>query len=218
MQTDYSRLRRNMVDNQLRTTDVTDPSVLAAMADVPRERFVPDARAEVAYIDEDIAVGPGRYLLEPSALAKLLQLANIASSDKVLDVGCATGYSSAVISRLAAEVVGIEQSPDLAARASAELTAQGCGNVRIVEGPLELGHAAARPYDVIVLEGSVDNVPQALIDQLADNGRLVAVEGEGKSAAAWLHVREGATLSKRRGFNCAVPRLPGFEKAAEFVF
>jgi protein-L-isoaspartate(D-aspartate) O-methyltransferase len=218
MQTDYGRLRRNMVDNQLRTTDVTDAAVLAAMADVPRECFVPVSKAEIAYIDEDIAVAPGRYLLEPSALAKLLQLANIKSSDKVLDVGCATGYSSAVISRLAAEVVGVEQSPDLAARASAELKARGCENVRIVEGALELGHAAGRPYDVIVFEGAVDSVPRTLFDQLADNGRLVAVEGEGKSAAAWLHVREGATLSKRRGFNCAVPRLPGFEKAAEFVF
>ncbi len=215
---DYAKLRVNMVDNQLRTTDVTDHLLLDAMGDVPREAFVPSQLRPLAYIDEDIALSGGRYVMEPSPFAKLVQLAGIKQGDFVLDVGCASGYSSAVLSRLASSVIALEEDEALAQTATDTLNEQGFDNVAVVTGPLASGYASEGPYDVIIVEGAVETVPQALIDQIRDGGRMVVVEGAGNAAAAWLYVRDGDVVSRRRGFNCAVKSLPGFSRETEFVF
>lgn len=224
MESDYTGQRLRMVDCQLRTTDVTSPSVLEAMLSVPREEFVEPAKRPLAYIDEDLIVlpagrgGQGRYLMEPSPFAKLLQLAEIAPSDFVLDVGCCTGYSSAVLSKLASSVVALESDQTLADAAAANLSRLGYDNVAVVRGPLQEGYAAEAPYDVIVLGGSVDFVPDALLAQLKDGGRLVAVEGRGNAGRARIYLRTGEAVAARNAFNCAVKPLPGFERTLAFEF
>lgn len=221
---DFESARARMVDNQLRTTDVTSHSLLSAFLNVPREAFVPEKLAALAYIDGDLEIaaaadglGP-RYVMEPSPLAKLLQAAEIGSGDAVLDVGAGTGYASAVISRLAKSVVALESDETLAASAKTVLGEQGFDNVTVVKGNLEKGYAAEAPFDVIFLNGAAEVVPDALFDQLRDGGRLVAVVGYGNSSAAQLYVREGASVSKRFLFNTSVKPLPGFRKVVEFVF
>ena len=213
-----------MVDGQLRTTDVNNPAVIEAVLAVPREEFVPRAKAELAYIDEDIEVSsagngnPPRFLMEPAPFAKLVQLADIRPSDFVLDIGCATGYSSAVLSRLAGSVVAVESDHELAQTATETLSRLGFDNVAVVEGPLNEGYPAEAPYDVILVGGAVDQLPDDLFAQLRDGGRLVAVVGEGNSGIAQLFLKTGETVSGRRAFNAAVRRLPGFERAAAFQF
>jgi protein-L-isoaspartate(D-aspartate) O-methyltransferase len=219
---DYAAQRLKMVDGQLRTTDVTQAALLDAMLSVPRELFVPEGRRTLAYIDEDILVnGDGaapRFLMEPSPFARLVQLARIAPDDFVLDVGCATGYSAAVLSRLASSVVALESEPGLADAAGSTLSQLGYDNVAVVQGPLEAGYQSEAPYDVIVIEGAVELVPEALLAQLKEGGRLVAVVGTSNAGAARLYVREGDNISGRRAFNAAVKALPGFERAEQFQF
>lgn len=224
MTSDFFALRLKMVDSQLRTTDVTSTAILDAMLKVPREAFVPASWRELAYIDEDMLVSGAetsrnaRYLMEPSPFAKLLQLADIGKSDFVLDVGGATGYSAAVLFEIAGSVVALESDAMLAELATATLTSLGCDSVAVVHGPLEEGYPSEAPYDVIVLNGSVDSVPQTLFDQLRDGGRLVAVEGAGLSGVARLHIKEGGVAASRRGFNAAVKPLPGFREEPAFEF
>ena len=215
---DFAEQRRKMVDGQLITTDVTDKPVLLAMSSVPREQFVSQRHRMLAYLDEDIEVSAGRYILEPSPFAKLLQLAMIRDTDVILDVGAATGYSTAVLSRIGASVIGVEQDDEMVAGASEKLAELGYDNAVVVGGAPQNGYSSEAPYDVIVIEGSVEEVPQSLFDQLREGGRLVAVVGRGHSAVASLFVKDNGIVSHRRGFNCAVPPLPGFEKAPEFVF
>ena len=171
-----------MVDGQVRTTDVTAPAIIAAMLEIPREQFVPARRRSLAYIDEDIELTlPGdsdaRFLMEPSPFAKLVQLADVGSGDFVLDVGCATGYSAAVLSRLASSVIALECDAGLAAAATENLSRLGYDNVVVVEGPLQEGYAPEAPYDVIFVGGAVDQVPAALFDQLPTEGSLAGVLG-----------------------------------------
>lgn len=220
----FEDLRNKMVDNQLRTTDVTDKPLLQAFLDVPREKFVPSVRAPLAYIDDEVLVSTAtaqaapRYLMEPSPFAKLVQLANIQPGDVVLDIGCATGYSAAVLSRISGSVIALESDADLAAQATSVLSSLGFDTVVVVTGPLQQGYASEAPYDVIVIEGSVDHVPGTLFDQLKDGGRLVAVEGTGNSGKSMIYVKNDGIVSGRRAFNSAVKPLPGFEKVAEFEF
>jgi len=223
MEVDYAQHRLRMVDGQLRTTDVTDAAILEAMLVVPREEFVDPARRALAYIDEDVPTasadgGPQRYLMEPSPFAKLVQLADIGPGDFVLDVGCGTGYSSAVLSRLASSVVALETDADLADRAAATLTRLGFDTVAVVKGRLSEGYAAEAPYDVIFLGGAVEFVPDALLAQLKDGGRLVAVEGTGNSGKARLYVKTDGIITGRSVFNAAIKPLPGFERVRTFQF
>ena len=220
--TDFAALRRMMVDGQVRTADVTDPRLLSAMLRVPRERFVPAEKTSLAYLDLDVQVtepgAPVRRLLQPMVLAKLLQAAGVSEDDRVLDVGCATGYSTALLARLAASVTGLEEDPALVRLATEALATASVGNARIVTGPLTRGFADGGPYDLIVMEGSSEIVPEMLTDQLKNGGRLVCVLGRGPSGKAMLYRRVDQELSGRPVFDAAAPPLPGFVNSPEFVF
>lgn len=215
--TDFSTARRHMVDGQVRTADVTDLRILHALQDVPRERFVPASAAGLAYLDLDLPLGQGgRRLLRPMVLCKLLQAAEIGTADRVLDVGCATGYAAAILAHFAGEVVALEEEAGFAETARAALASE--ANVKVVIGPLAQGWAQGAPYDVILLEGSADVVPEALCRQLKDGGRLVFVLGSGPDAKAVVYRRSGDEIGYRSLFDAAAPLLPGFAKAAEFAF
>jgi len=219
----FEAARIKMVDNQIRTTDVTSHAVLSAFLSVPREEFVPAGMKPLAYIDSDIELSADpaagrRYLMEPSPLAKLLQLAGISKGDKVLEIGCGTGYASAVLSELAGSVVALESDATLASEASTILARLGYANVSVITGDLETGHAAGAPYDVIFVHGAVETIPASLLAQLNDGGRLVAVVGFGNASRAQLFLRDNGKTSERLAFNTAVKPLPGFRLAREFVF
>jgi protein-L-isoaspartate(D-aspartate) O-methyltransferase len=220
---DFRTARRMMVDGQVRTSDVTNLDLIEAMLTVPRERFVPAALADLAYLDRDVPVGGGagraqRRLLKPMVLAKLIQTAEVQTSDSVLDVACGTGYSSAVLAKLAARVVALEEDADLAGRARQILAELGATNVSVVQAPLVGGYAERGPYDVILLNGGTEVVPKELCAQLKDRGRLVCVFGEGIATKALVYLREGRDVSGRAVFDAAAPLLPGFERPPAFVF
>jgi protein-L-isoaspartate(D-aspartate) O-methyltransferase len=210
--------RRMMVDGQVRTADVTDLDLIGAMLTVPRERFVPAALAGQAYCDGDIALGGGRVLLKPMVLAKLIQAARVGAGDTVLDVGCATGYSSAVLARLAGRVVALEQDEALAAQAKAALAAVGTGGVAVAVAPLTDGWPEAAPYDIIFLNGATETVPQTLGRQLKPNGRLACIFSRGPSGKAMIYRRIEDHLVGRPVFDAAAPVLPGFVAPPAFVF
>jgi len=221
MNIDYTGQRVKMVDSQVRTTDVTDLAIISAMLDIPREEFVPARSKALAYIDEDIPLatsGEPRFLMESSPFAKLVQLAEIKPSDVVLDVGCATGYSSAVLSRLSGQVIALESDPELARLATDKLAELGCDNVAVVEGELQEGYASEAPYDVIIIEGAVSAVPHAIFEQLKEEGRLVVVEGVGNAGKARIYLKTGSKVTGRYAFNAAIKPLPGFEIARGFEF
>ena len=217
-----------MVELQLRPNEVTEPRLLAAMRALPRERFVPPKLAGLAYIDEAIEVfpaidgAPARFLLAPMVLARLVQLAAVEPQDSVLDVGCATGYSTAVLASLGRHVTGLEPEPELAGAARDSLRALGLGNADIVEGPLGPGFAARAPYDVIVLNGSVPEVPAGLFAQLKLGGRLAAVlsgRANGSSQGrAYLFIKVGTELSGVPHFDAGARPLPGFTPESCFAF
>jgi protein-L-isoaspartate(D-aspartate) O-methyltransferase len=216
---DFSVARHNMVECQVRPNRVTDARLLDALDTIPREAFVPDVFKAVAYLDGEVEIGGGRRLLEPMVFARLVQEAHIQASEVVLDVGCGTGYSAAVLARLASTVVALESDKDLATRAAALLAEQGVDNVAVVEGPLPEGDKAHGPYDVIVVEGTTAIHPEALLAQLADGGRLLAISKRpGAVAAATLTLRVGTSFSTRVLFESAGALLPGFEKRPGFVF
>ena len=211
--------RRSMVENQIRTNRVTDPLVIEAMNDVPREAFVPDELKGIAYLDEDIPIGGGRYLMEPLVIARLLQAAEIKPEDVILDIGCGTGYVSAVMARMASVVVALESDSALATRANSTLTNLGLDTVAVVEGPLRDGYVRQAPYDVIFFGGAVAEVPPAIVQQLAEGGRMVAViAGEQGIGAGTLFLKVGGVMSHREVFDAATPFLPGFEPIKEFTF
>ena len=224
MMENYTELRRAMVDSQVRTTDVTELRLIEAMFEIPREAFVPVKTKPLAYIDDEILVtspdaAQPRYLMEPSPFAKLAQMADIGSDDLVLDIGCATGYSSAVFSKLAGAVIALESDEDLANKASETLASLGFDNVVVVTGDLNAGFAGEGPYDVIFLNGAVDAVPEALLAQLKNNGRLAVIEGRGTTAFARLYIKDDqGVVSSRKTFNLSAKTLPGFAKEPEFLF
>jgi protein-L-isoaspartate(D-aspartate) O-methyltransferase len=218
---DFAQARRTMVDSQVRPSDVTDLRLIAALLAVSREQFVPAARRDIAYLDLDVPVGEqgaGRALLKPMVFAKILQAAGIGEGDRVLDVGCATGYSSAVVAKLAGQVVALEEDAALARVAGETLAASGVANVSVVSGPLQAGWERGAPYDVILLEGASEVVPAALLSQLKDGGRLVAVVGSGPMGKATIYRMAGAHPTAQPLFDAAAPLLPGFARPAAFVF
>jgi protein-L-isoaspartate(D-aspartate) O-methyltransferase len=214
----FEAARRSMVDSQLRPNKVTDQALLDAMAVIPREQFVPAAFRAAAYVDEDVPLGNGRFLLEPMVLGRLIQAAAPTRSDSVLDVGSATGYGAAVLSRLAATVVGLEIDGPMADRANSELSALGIANAMILQGPLEQGVPRQAPYNVIVIEGLADEVPPMLLGQLADGGRLVGVVRDRGVGRAMLLTRNGEIISTRVLFDASVSMLPGLQCQPGFVF
>lgn len=216
---DYQAARLAMVEGQLRTNKVTDEALLDAFLAVPREAFVPAHLRGIAYVDEDIPLGGGRFLMEPMVLARLLQAAAIAPTDRALAIGVGTGYAATILARLAARVVAVESEPQLAAVARTQLAAGDGHGVTLIEGRLEDGHPAAQPYDVILIDGAVAAVPDALSRQLGTGGRLVTVlkRGAGMGQGV-LMTRVGGVLSYRPLFEAGTPLLPAFQAAPGFVF
>ena len=218
--TDFSTARHNMVESQLRPNNVTHPQLVAAMAEIPRESFVPAARQAMAYCDDAVQVLPSgdgegsvRFIMEPMTFGRLVQLAGVTSDDLVLDIGCGTGYSAAVLGRLADAVVALEESEAVAEAAGKLLNDTGIDNVAVLAGSLEKGYPQEGPYDVIILEGAVEQVPSQLFEQLKDGGRLVAIVIEGGIGQAKLFEKRGESVSFRADFDAQASLLPGFEKA-----
>jgi protein-L-isoaspartate(D-aspartate) O-methyltransferase len=215
----YAKARFNMVESQIRTNKVTDDRLLAALSAVPRQIFVSETFASVAYVDKSIRIAAGRYLVEPLVLARLLQEATVGETDKVLVVGAGTGYSAAILGRLCATVTAVESDAALAATAKENLAALAVANAAVHEGPLEQGWAASGPYDVILLDGMVADLPAGLTAQLADHGRLVTIRSqEGRSGVGTLYRKLAGAVSGRPLFDAVVPFLPGFAPRPEFAF
>jgi protein-L-isoaspartate(D-aspartate) O-methyltransferase len=218
----FSTARQNMVDGQVRPSDVTDARIIDAMLAVPREAFVPESKQALAYLDLDLDVSDGgsakRFLIKPAVLAKLLQAAEIKETDRVLVVGCASGYAAAVIARFAPHVSGTESDAALATQAKANLARLGCGNISIQAAAAGDGEPAEAPYDVIVLNGATEIVPERLYAQLRDGGRLVGVFATSQPARATIVTCSHGDFGHRTLFDAAAPVLPGLERAAAFVF
>jgi len=216
---DFAAARANMVDCQLRPNKVKDARLLHAFETVPRELFVSETQRSIAYVDEDLQVGSGRYLIEPMVLARLLQAAEITPEDLVLEIGGASGYGTAVLSHLGATIVSLESDKDLAATAAEAQAEVGIDNVLMVEGPLDQGYGKQAPYNVIVINGAVGEIPEGITDQLAEGGRLVTViRTDAGPGQAVLVQRRGANISSRVLFDAATPLLPEFEPTPGFVF
>lgn len=222
---DYEIQRANMVDSQLRTNDVTDHRILRAMLDLPREKFVPAGRRGLAYMDRDILIdrdadGAERYIMSPMATAKLVQFADIGSKDIVLVIGCSSGYLAAVLARIADSIVCVESDEKMAKAAAIRLEEMHCDNVAAVVGPLDKGYAKEGPYDVIIVNGGVEEIPQGLFDQLKEGGRLVAVRVPGETMGrAYIYRNIGGRIAESRaGFDAFVHVLPGFRKKVAFAF
>ena len=215
---DYDVQRFNMVESQVRTNDVTDPRIHAALGSVARERFIPAAKRALAYADVPVEVAHGRYLLDPRTFAKLVQLAAIQPNESVLDVACATGYSTVVLAKLANRVTALEQDADLVRIASDMVPAAGAKNATVVQGGLTEGCKDRAPFDVILINGAIEAVPDTLLNQLADGGRLVAVVQANVVGRAHIYVRERGRVGCRADFDATVPLLAGFRKVVGFVF
>jgi protein-L-isoaspartate(D-aspartate) O-methyltransferase len=218
MQMSFAAARQHMIDSQIRTNKVIDERLLEALRAVPREAFVPDAVKVRAYIDDDLPLGNGRYLTEPMVVARLLQSADVKPTDMALVAAAGSGYATALLGRLANTVVAVEADHGLSERAIASLQQQSADNVVWQEGDPTAGFAKHAPYDVILIDGGVETVPAALLDQLAEGGRLVTVLLEGRLGRAVLMMKEHGSVSRRILFDANVPLLPGFAKPAEFSF
>jgi protein-L-isoaspartate(D-aspartate) O-methyltransferase len=217
--TDFAAARHNMIEGQIRTNKVTDPALLDALAALPREQFVPAERRSAAYIDDDIRLAGDRYMMEPMVLARLLQAAEPTRTEVALDVGCGTGYATALLARLTATAIGLESDGALERTARETLSRLAVGNALVVEGKFAYGYPQRGPYDVILVNGAVTEFPPALFAQLAEGGRLVGVRraGTGPGAAMLMLKRHGA-VAGRTLFEAATPYLAGFQPKPRFVF
>ena len=219
---DFAHARKTMVDNQLRTSSITDRRILNAMGKVPRELFVPEARRDLAYIDAAQSyTGYGvatRYLSAPVPFARLVQLAEIGAADTVLDVGAGTGYSTAVIAELAGHVIGVEAEAHLAEHGRDALASLGLTNVEIVVAPFETGVPAKGPYDVIIIEGSIAAVPKTLLEQLRDGGRIATLIRTGRTSVAHLYLKTGKDITSRAGFDAGMPSILADKTSGNFIF
>ena len=213
---DFSTARRMMVDGQVRTADVTDLKILAAFDDVPRERFIAPSKTALAYLDIDAPVADGsihaRRMLKPMVLGKLLQAAEIADTDRVLIVGCTTGYSAAIIARVAGSVVALDEDAALTDAAASNLSALGCANVEVARAPLTAGWPAGAPYDVILIEGTIEVLPDSFRTQLKEGGRLLCLRGSKPPTKASLYRLVEGEMSGRPIFDATAPRCPDLRK------
>ncbi len=214
---EFANRRVMMVDTQVRPSDVTKFPIIDAMLSVPREVYVPDHRREAAYVGENLEIGAGRVVLEARTLAKLLDGLDIQPGEMVLDLGCGLGYSAAVIARLADTVVAVEEDESLAADAQRLLSEESVDNALVVAGPLVNGATKHAPYDVITVQGGVETIPEPLLAQLKDGGRIGAVFMEGAVGAAMIGFKSEGRVSWRPIFNAAAPVLEGFRKARSFT-
>lgn len=214
---DYTARRTTMVDTQVRPSDVTKFPIIDAMLRVPREAFVPDDRREAAYAGNNVDLGGGRVVLEARTLAKLLEGLDIQPDELALDVGCGLGYSGAVLSRLSQAVVCLEENAEMAADAERILGENGADNAVVIDGPLDKGAAKHGPYDVIIIEGGVEQIPETLLSQLKDGGRIGAIFMEGGVGICRIGHKFDGQISWRFSFNASAPILVGFGKKAEFA-
>ncbi len=215
---DFATARRNMVDGQIRTNKVTDPGLIEAFRIVPRELFVPTTERGRAYLDTDIGIGAGRYMMQPMVLARLLQAAQPDSGESALVAGAGTGYSAGILARLVASVVALEDNQALALAARAALAKIGADNVRVVEGAPRSGERGGAPYDIMLLDGAVAEPPRGLFEQLAEGGRLVGVLAQPGIGHGTLWRKNRAGVSARTLFDAHAPFVPGFAPQPGFVF
>ncbi|WBU59076.1 protein-L-isoaspartate O-methyltransferase family protein [Paracoccus albus] len=215
---DFTHARTMMVDTQVRPNDVTKYPIIAAMLDVPREAFVPETRKSVAYMGENVQLSEERWMLEPRSFAKLLEELNIQPNELVLNIGAGLGYDAAVMAHLAQAVVALESDEALASRAEAALAEQGVDNVVVVTGDLSEGFAKQAPYDVILISGAIETLPDGIADQLKDGGRVGAIFDEGRLGVARIGHKIDGTVNWRYAFNGSVPVLPAFRKSEAFHF
>jgi protein-L-isoaspartate(D-aspartate) O-methyltransferase len=218
--TDFALARRNMIDSQLRPNRVTNARLLAAIEGLPRERFLPEPLRAVAYADDDVPLGNARYLMEPMVLARLIQALQCQPDDRALVVASGRGYGAAVLARLVTSVVAVESDAMLAAAAQQTAKELGVERVRQIVGPMEQGAPDSAPYDAILIEGAVTVVPQAILDQLGEGGRLCTVLAgpPGALGVAQVFVKEGGVSSGRALFEAGTPSLPGFAPPPRFTF
>jgi len=217
---DFALARRNMVDGQLRPNRVTNASLLSAVSELPRERFLPEALRSIAYADDDVPLGNGRFLMEPMVLARLIQALQVQPGDKALVVASGRGYGAAILSRLVKSVVAVESDAALAGSAGQTIKNLGIVNIKQTVAKLEDGAPADAPFDAILIEGAVYEIPRTILDQLAEGGRLTTVRAApaGVLGVAELVVKEGGVASGRPLFDAGTPALPGFAPAPRFTF
>lgn len=214
---DFATLRTTMVDTQVRPSDVTKYPVIEAMLEVPRELFVPPEFKALAYAGEDIPLADRRVVLEPRTIAKMLDTIDLRPSELVLDVGCGYGYSSALAARMAQAVVALEDDPERAREAQQLLAEIGADNVAVETGPLTEGAPRHGPYDAILIEGGIEELPAPIAEQLKEGGRIAAIFMEGALGTCRLGVKVAGHIDWRYAFNATAPVLPGFESAREFA-
>lgn len=210
--------RENMILGQIMPNKVIAPEILEAISSVPRELFVPDNLKGVAYADDDLEIAPGRYLIEPMILARLLLLAEVHPTDNVLDIGPATGYTSAVLSRLCKRVTALESDIKLAEQSRSNLSELGVNNASITIGNLSHGYPASAPYNVIFIGGSIQSIPSEITSQLAENGRMVAILDKDGVGNALIVRKLYGNIMERLDFDAMIMPMPGFEKTKKFQF
>jgi protein-L-isoaspartate(D-aspartate) O-methyltransferase len=216
---DFSAARQKMVDCQILPNNVTDQRIIDTMMELPREMFVPSAKRCVAYVDESLALGFGRYLIEPMVVARLMQMLELKPTDIALSIGAGTGYNIAILGRIVETVVAIEQVSRLAHNATKNLSELGIDNVAIIEGPLGAGAPKQSPYNIIFFDGAITEVPITILNQLAEEGRLIAmITKPGGISQAHLITRNNGAISGRNVFEASTPSLPGFERESTFAF
>lgn len=215
---DFTAARTALIDSQVRPNDVTDRRLIGAMASVPRELFVPASRRAAAYADVAVETGPGRWLMTARDFSKLVNIAGVRPEDRVLDIAAGTGYSVAVLAQMAGTIVALEQDEAAAKTLKDGLAAAGVAGVEVVVGALKAGAPGQGPFDVIFVNGAVEEVPTAWLSQLAEGGRLAVAVNEGGVCRARIYTAAGGKTAWRTPFDAPVPALPGFERAAAFRF
>lgn len=215
--TDFAARRIMMVDTQVRPSDVTKFPIIEAMLAIPRESFVPAAMVEAAYVGETLEIAPGRVLLEPRTLTKMLDALDLRANELALDLGAGLGYSSAVMAQLAEAVIAVEPIEALAVDAEAALESVGASNVVVERVPLTEGAPRHGPYDVIAVQGGIEFFPEALTDQLKEGGRVAAIFMDNALGVVRIGVKRQGVIRWRDAFNAAAPVLDGFAKERAFA-